>query len=589
MVSYQSVKEEIKRTADVVQLIGQYVTLRKAGRNYVGLCPFHPEKAPSFTVNPERQTFHCFGCKKGGDVFVFWMEYHSTTFHEAIRDLAERYNIAISGGYSAPAEKEKTELRNTLYGVNEIAAEYFQNSLDHAVKGKPGRDYLNQRGITKEMISEFRLGYAPSEWDGLIKVLKGRRVDMNIGVQAGVIVQNERGGYFDRFRGRVIFPIIDQRQQVIGFGGRVLDDSLPKYMNSPETPVFHKGETLYGLNSSFKTIREKGRAVIVEGYMDWLALEKHGLKEVVATLGTALTDRHVRRLKGYARQAIVIFDSDNAGKSAALRSIHVFANEGLPARAVVLPEGHDPDSFVNEKGLDSLNGLMDEAPLMFDFFLEQKMQEANSDEEKAHTLKEVLPALIEIKDFTLRSLYVRRVSERVGIREEAVMAELERQTRNPDADIPKGVAEGELKRPSGKKPLHRDFQLLDLLVHYPDTIPRLMECDCRALISDSGIMEIVDFIFEKYLLDGPVSPENLLEGLTSDLCREQLREALHKPFVVYSDQDVEQAVTEFEEDIHQRRISASLKKEKGDIEAQNQLLKQKKQRATSRPRREYDG
>ncbi|SPD72808.1 DNA primase [uncultured Desulfobacterium sp.] len=587
-MNYQSAKDEIKRTADVVQLIGQYVTLRKAGRNYVGLCPFHPEKAPSFTVNPERQTFHCFGCKKGGDIFVFWMEYHSTTFSEAIRDLAERYNITISGGYSATAEKEKAELRNALYRVTEIAADYFQRALQHPVRGRPGSEYFIKRGITDEIISEFRLGYAPNEWDGLIRVIKDRRIDINVGFQAGLIVQNERGGFYDRFRGRVIYPIIDQRQQVVGFGGRVLDDSLPKYMNSPETPIFHKGETLYGLNASFKAIREKGRAVIVEGYMDWLALVKHGLKEVVATLGTALTDRHVRKLKGYAKEAMVIFDSDSAGKSAALRSIHVFANEGLPARAVVLPEGHDPDSFVNQKGLESLNRFMNEAPLMFDFFLEQKMQEGNSDEAKADALKEILPALVEIKDFTLRSLYMRRVSERIGIREEALAVELDRLSRNV-ADTPKMVAEENLKSPSANKTLIRDLQLLNLLLNYPDTIPRLMECDCTNIISDSVIREIVDFMFEKYLLDGPVSHECLLDGLKSDACREQLREALHKPFIIYSDKDVEQAVDEFEEEVHQRRISESLKNAKGNLEAQNQLLKLKKQRATSRPRREYDG
>ncbi len=574
MVSYQSAKDEIKRAADVVELIGQYVKLKKAGRNHVGLCPFHAEKDPSFTVNPERQSFHCFGCKKGGDVFAFWMEYHSTTFPEAIKDLAERYHITITEGYSAEAEKKKAAERNSLYKINEITADYFQKSLNDP-KATHARDYLKRRAISKEIESEFRLGYAPNQWDGLIKVLKKHNVDMQMAAQAGVIIQKEKGGYYDRFRGRVIFPIIDQRQQVVGFGGRVLDDSLPKYLNTPETPVFHKGETLYGLNASFKAIREKGRAVIVEGYMDWLALKKYGLGEAVATLGTALTERHVRKLKGYAKEAVIVFDSDDAGKAAALKSLHVFANEGLSARAAVLPVGHDPDSFVNENGLDRFLDLLEQASPMFDFFLDQKMTQGDSDEGKVSALKEILPVLSEVRDFAMRSLYVRRLADRVGLREEVVLSELNALGRKPVQKVQDKKASDRAENLELKKVPMDDLYILNLFVHHPDTIPRLNECDCRGLVSDPEIVNVIDSILEKYQKDGPFSPEDLLESLSNDIIRQRLREALHRPFIVYSDEDAELAVSEFEKKAYQKKISASFKKAKGDSEAQNKLLKMK--------------
>ena len=560
----------------MVELIGRYVKLRKAGRNYVGLCPFHAEKDPSFTVNPERQSFHCFGCKKGGDIFSFWMEYHSTTFPEAVKDLAERYHIPITEGYSAEAEKKKSVQRKALYRINEIAADYFQEVLNSA-KGGPARDYLKKRGISKDTRSEFRLGYAPGEWDGLIGALRKHRADMAMAVQAGVIIQKERGGYYDRFRGRVIFPIIDQRQQVVGFGGRVLDDSLPKYLNTPETPVFHKGESLYGLNASFKAIREKGRAVIVEGYMDWLALRKYGLGEAVATLGTALTDRHVRKLKGYAKEAVVVFDSDEAGRSAALKSLHVFANEGLTARAAVLPAGHDPDSFVNQNGLDRFLDLLNQASPMFEFFLEQKMVHGDSDEKKVVALKEILSVLSEIRDFTMRSLYVRRLSEKIGIREDVVLAELKAHIKKMSDGTLGRMMKDHAKHSEKASPSHDDLNLLNLVIQYPDTIPRLMAFDWRRLLTHPEVIRIVDVIFEKYRRDGSFSPDKFVESLADESSQEQFREVLHKPFIVYSDQDVEQALAEFEKKVHLEKISASFKKSKGDLEAQNRLLEMKRQ------------
>lgn len=577
MVSYQSAKDEIKRAADIVALIGEYVQLKKAGRNYVGLCPFHAEKDPSFTVNPERQTFHCFGCKKGGDIFSFWMEYHSSTFPEALRDLAERYHVIVSEGFSGHKEREKAVRRDALFEINEKAAVYYQEILSHPVKGRAARDYLHRRSVSKETIFEFRLGYATDEWDGLTQWLGRHHQDLEMAVEAGLIISKKSGGHYDRFRGRIIFPIVDLRQRVVGFGGRVLDDSLPKYLNTPETSLFRKGELLYGLNLSFRAIRDKGRAAIVEGYMDCLALRNHGLDEVVATLGTALTDRHVRKLKGYAREAVVIFDSDEAGKAAALKSLPVFLNEGLSARAVVLPEGYDPDSFVNANGLDRFLGLLEGAPPLFDFFLEQKLTQGDSDEGKVQVLKGLVPILSQVSNTPLCSLYVRRLSDKTNINEKVIWSEIQSYGRNPSRiAVGRDLKERLNVQKAGKR--ISDFQLLNLIVYYPQAVPRLIDSECNLLLSDPVVVEIVDTIFEKYRQGGLFLPEELLEKLDSPAACERLREILHRPSI-YSDQDVEQAVAEFEEEAYQTKISASLasfRKGKGDAETLNQLLKLKR-------------
>jgi DNA primase len=579
MPAYHSAKEEIKRAADIVDLIGQFVQLKKAGRNYVGLCPFHAEKDPSFTVAPDRQTFHCFGCKKGGDVFSFWMEYHSSTFTEALRDLAERYHVTVPESSNGFPDRQKAVARAAVFKINEVATLYFQKTLNHPVKGRPARAYMAQRSLPEKTIREFRLGYAPDAWDGLVSELKGRGADLETAALAGLIVPRKSGaGFYDRFRGRITFPILDLRQQVIGFGGRVLDDSLPKYMNTPETPVFHKGESLYGLNVSHKAIREKGRAVVVEGYMDCLALRKYGFNEVIATLGTALTDRHVRRLKGYAKEAVVVFDSDSAGKQAAMKSLPVFSNEGLPARVVVLPDGHDPDSFVNANGLDRFCELIDRAAPMFDFYLEQNLAEGETDEAKAIALKKVLPVLKEIQNFVLRSFYTKRLSERIGIKEEVILAELSTASKS----APNGFREKNLREsisaPRAGKHLS-DLQLVNLLIHHPSAIARLIDCEWEVLLSDPGILQIMSAFFQKYRREGSFPPESLLECLDGDSVREQYREALLSP-AYYSDQAVDTAVSEFEEKIQQIKISESIQKarERGDIEGLNALLKIKAQR-----------
>lgn len=559
-----------------MDVVGQFVQLKKAGRNYMGLCPFHAEKAPSFTVSPERQMFHCFGCKKGGDIFAFWMAYHSSTFPEALRELAGRYQVTITDAAFSPAERKQAALREALLEANEKAAIFFQKTLADSVKGRPARAYLKERKLTKTIVNDFRLGYAPEEWNALTRFLKTEGVDPEVAVKAGLIVPKKNSGHYDRFRGRIIFPILNPGRRVVGFGGRVLGDALPKYLNTPETPLFRKSELLYGLHASFKSIREKGRAVLVEGYMDLLALYKEGLREIAATLGTALTAEHVRKLKGYTQEVALVFDSDAAGKAAALRSLPLFLNADVTAKSVVLPEGHDPDTFVNAEGAAGFKELLEQALPMFDFYLEQKVPPQDSDVEgQVRVLKEILPTLAALRNRPQQALYVRRLCERIGIKEEVVWGELQTM-----AGKGAGTLKARLESSKVGKHFGSDLHLLNLLVHYPQTVGKLKDCDWQALVGDPGVREIVKSFFNQYAQQGSVRPEDSIESLSDEAARQQLREALLQP-PFYTAEAVELAVTEFVEKTCRMEISASIRKAKelGDIESLNRLLKLKAQNA----------
>ena len=575
MVSFQSAKDEIKRTADIVDVIGQYVQLKKAGKNFMGLCPFHAEKDPSFTVSQERQTFHCFGCKKGGDLFSFWMAYHNSTFPEALKDLAERYHVTISGDFSASEEKKKSDLRESLFKVNELAAGFFQEVLKHERDGKVPADYLRNRGISKGIIERFRLGYSPDKWDGLTRYLVGKNADPSHAVQAGLIIPKKNGGYYDRFRGRVMFPISNLRERIIGFGGRVLDDGMPKYLNTPETPIFHKGEFPYGLDSSFKSIREKGRAVIVEGYMDLLALKEKGLDEVVATLGTAMTGDHIRKIKGYAREAVVVFDSDEAGKSAAMRTLPIFLNEGLSAKAVVLPEGHDPDTYVKQNGLSAFEKLVEKAVPIFDFYLKRSLSLNGKDVEgKVRAMKEILPVLAEVRNRAQCSLYVRTLAERIGMREEVLLGELASFRKSRSADELERAVRGKISvsRPEGTV---CDSQLLNLMVHHPETIGELYDSECVNLLSDPEIKEIVSVIIDEHRRTGGFSPDDFGKRLNEEV-QAVLREILLSESI-YSDEEIDQAVSEMKRRAYEIELSRSFRNAVGNPVELNRLLKLKAQ------------
>ena len=578
MDAYQSAKEEIKRAVDIVELIGQFVQLKRAGQNFLGLCPFHSEKDPSFTVSPAKQMFHCFGCKKGGDLFAFWMAYHNVSFPQAMRELAERYHIPLPEKELTPSEKSKMALKESLLRINQIAADYFHQVLKTSQKGAPGRAYFQKRSIAQETVEAFRLGYAPDEWRGLSDFLTKKRVDPEKAVLAGLIIAKKSNGYYDRFRGRVIFPIFNLRGQVVGFGGRVLDDALPKYVNTPETPVFQKGSLLYGLHLAHEAIRQSGRAVIVEGYTDVLALKRHGFHGAVATLGTALTREHIRRLKGYAREAVVVFDADAAGKMAAMKSLAFFLDEGLPSRVTVLPQNEDPDTYVNKHGLEAFSHLLDRSVPMFDFYLDLKLSERGDQiESQVNVLQEIVPVLWELRNSAQRSLYVRRLSERSGIPEPAILEELKKWKARQSWSGERERLRESLSATKAKK--RDDFYLLDLLVHHPQTTGKLLSNDFRQLLSDPTIVSIFDTVAEIYNDEGPLPPEAILDRLEGEAAKERFREVmLGSP--ICRDSEVGQALKDFENRVQRLKISESKRRamEKGDVEGLSQIPKRIKER-----------
>jgi len=574
MESFGSAKEEIRQAADIVEVVGQFVQLRKAGQNYLGLCPFHSEKTPSFTVSPSKQMFHCFGCKKGGDVFAFWMAYHNVSFAQALRDLADRYHISLPEPTRTPGEKRRLELRESLFKLNELAVDFYCRVLSDSRAGDPGKAYFRQRGIHTETISDFKLGYAPDRWDALSRFLENRQVDMDHAVQAGLVIARKQGGWYDRFRGRVVFPIFTATQRIAGFGARVLDDALPKYLNTPETPIFRKGELLYGLHAGGTAIRQNRRAVVVEGYTDVLALHQSGFPEAVATLGTALTREHVRKLKGYAEEVVVVFDSDEAGRTAALKSLPFFLTEGLECRTLILPEGEDPDSYVNRYGLDRFLEQLEGAKPVFDHYIDTSLSNAGDGiEAKASALRDILSALAGLEDKARMSLYVQRLADRTGIPEAVILKELTQ------------VAQRHGRAPEMRTPLEEDKpglderHLLNLLVHHPEAAGDLLNCkDWEVLLPHPAARTVFGVARELLSARGCIVPAEIAERLEGDDVGALFREILVSPNI-YPEDTVDQAVEEFKNRIQERAVETIAEQERrGDLERANALLQRKRER-----------
>ncbi|MCF8061047.1 MAG: DNA primase [Deltaproteobacteria bacterium] len=572
-----SAKEEVKLAANIVEVIGQFVQLKKAGQNYHGLCPFHSEKDPSFTVSPSKQMFHCFGCKKGGDVFAFWMDYHNVSFPQALRDLASRYQIPLPEPKRDPAEAKRLELRDILFKLNRLAADFYHQVLTDSKSGGPGRSYFGDRGIDEQTVSDFTLGFAPDRWDGLSRYLRNRNVDMEKAVGAGLVIRRKQGGWYDRFRGRVVFPIYTPTGRIAGFGARVLDDSLPKYLNTPETPVFRKGEILYGLHTAGPAIRRSRRAVVVGGYTDVLALHTQGFPQAVATLGTALTRDHIRRLKGYAEEVIVVFDSDEAGKTAALKSLPFFLAEGVTSRVLILPEGEDPDSFVRSRGLEQFTEALDGAAPMFDFFIDVSLESAGEGAEaRVRALRDILRVLAGLGDRALSALYVRRLAERTAIPEATILYELK------GASSKAGRA-SEKEREAPSRPGIDEVYLLHLLVHYPGSVGRILESGWEALITHEAARSVFSAAARLVSEEREIVPADIAEALDGDEAAGTLLSEIMVSAPIIPEDAVDQAVDDFLAKIRMKSEHAmSDAARQGDLERANKLLHRKWERL-SRP------
>ena len=365
----EKIIDEVRTANPIVEVIGQYVPLKRSGHNFKARCPFHQEKTPSFMVHPEKQIFHCFGCVAGGDVFGFLMRYENMSFPEALRRLAERAHIRLPEPVAkrgeGPTESEQ------LYEIYRLAEDYYRAKF-LSEEGRRARDYFHARGFKDEMAEEFKIGWASEAWQGLFEFLSKKGFSEPLLLKSGLIHRSAKGNLYDGFRGRLLFPIRNLQGKGVAFGGRIIAESDgPKYLNSPENPVFHKRRELFGLNLAKKFIdRDRPRIFVVEGYLDFLRLYQEGFKTTVATLGTALTEEHVQVLKRFAEEAVVIYDGDKAGEAASLRGLEVFLEGGMSVKLVRMPVGFDPDDFVKKHGAPAFEKLLSEARDFFDYKFE---------------------------------------------------------------------------------------------------------------------------------------------------------------------------------------------------------------------------
>lgn len=476
--------QEVRDRVDIVELIGRHLTLKKSGRNHVGLCPFHSEKTPSFNVGSDRQSYYCFGCHEGGNAFTFLMHIENLTFPEAVRTLARECGIEVPE--SSGGRQSNTEI---LYRANEVAQARYRKAL--LVPGNPALAYLEARGIDAATVEKFQLGYAPDSWDAVANALREESISPEIGTRVGLLAERQSGGHYDRLRDRVTFPICDVRGRVIGFGGRAISpDQEPKYLNTPESPIFRKRAAFYGFPDALGPIRSAARAVVVEGYFDRIALDLAGVSSTVATCGTALTPDHVRELRRRTGEVVLLFDGDEAGQRALEKALQLLLPEGLRVRAAVLPTGDDPDSFSAREGAEALKALVDSAMPAIEAVIARVAAGGHDTAWKtADAVAEVVPLLALIPSAVERGEFATQLALAVGTQPRHVEAAIVSQRRGGDPRDAVSV------RPRKNGPEDRiAAQLVRSLIEFPALIKRVSTDELLALLPAGPAEEIVQVL-----------------------------------------------------------------------------------------------
>ncbi len=504
--------DEVRAAADIVKVVGDYVKLRKAGANYVGLCPFHQEKTPSFAVHPVKQIFHCFGCGVGGDVFKFVMLIDALSFPEALERVAERAGVKLRERENSEAYDAHARERTALYKIHEEAAKFFGAQMSGSAEGRAARAYLADRGVSDESVGKFRLGYAPAEGSALLRRLSQMNFPSEILEKSGLIVSETGAGRrYDRFRRRIIFPIANESRKVVAFGGRALGEDLPKYLNSPETPIYTKSRVLYHLDAAAAAIRSADEVVLVEGYMDCIAVESCGIVNVVASCGTSLTEAQVRLMARYTRRVIVSYDPDSAGMAATERSLEMLLEGGFEIRALALPAGLDPDTFIRKRGAAAYQEELRRAPGYLDFLTDRAIQKhgLHTPQGKVAAANALLPHLSRIPNPLMRREVADRLAARLQIDDRMLREQLKQVATDRRREV---VAEH--RTPAShteKKLLHAFLENQELLDRY---LPGLVE---EGLLQGLGTEGIFLKIHEArqagevnlHRLEETLSPESL--------------------------------------------------------------------------------
>ncbi len=431
--------EQILNSVDIVDIISEHVKLRKRGKNFIGLCPFHTEKTPSFSVSSEKQIYHCFGCHAGGNVFKFLMEFEKISFVESVQEVADRVGIEIQYDEKYNFKSSQTE-QEILYDINTEAAKYFSNNLLHSKEGEIARNYFANRNIKTQTIRTFGLGYAFEGWEYFVQWASENKIDLDKAYQLGLIGKNSEGNFFDKFMGRIIFPIFSPNGRVVAFAGRVINnrEGVAKYLNSPESIIYYKGKILYGLSHAKDEIRKLDRAVLVEGYMDLISLYQNGIKNVVAVSGTALTDDQAQLLSRYTKNVVLLFDSDLAGMKASMRSIEILLKKDFEIKIVTLPQGEDPDSYINKHSKEQFDELVQKGENFFEFLTAYYSATGMFEDasKTAQAIRSLVKLLALVDDQLKRNLLIKSIAKKFGLREKVIESELEKFLK-PSSDLNK--------------------------------------------------------------------------------------------------------------------------------------------------------
>lgn len=479
--------DEIRLKADIVEIISEYVSLKRQGKNYVGLCPFHLEDTPSFSVSPDKQIFYCFGCHKGGSVINFVMEQENLTLPEAAEKLAEKVGVDIPASYAGEEDYAKQSEKRRLIEMHELAADFYHKIIFDTEQGKVPLKYLKKREIILDVIKDFHLGYAPQSWNSLVKYLSTKGFQEPEMEKAGLVAKSTKGTFYDKFRDRLMFPIIDFRGKVIAFGGRVMGDELPKYLNSSETSIFSKSQNLYGLNVAAGFIRQYDEAVIMEGYMDVIAAHQFGIKNAVASLGTSFTPEQGKLLKRYSSNVLIAYDADTAGIKATYRGLEILQNLDFRVRVLKLPKGLDPDEFLHKYNYQAWVQLVQNTALsLVEYKMDVAMDKYNakSIEGKGDIVKELLPDITKIKSQVEKDQYIKLLSRTLDIPEESVYADL-RQV--------KGIIEKADNFRKGKHTNNTQVQVTSIFSKSGQNAQVIAEKNlCRLMVEDQDIFDLVE-------------------------------------------------------------------------------------------------
>jgi len=529
----ENLLEDILGRLDIVEVISGYIQLKKAGRNFKANCPFHHEKTASFMVSAERQIYHCFGCGESGNAFKFLMRHERMEFPEAVEILAKKTGVHLPQ-WDQPEVARAASLSSQLYKINQLALSFYENNLQF-LNSTAASDYLLNRGIRLETIKEFHLGLAGSAWDGLINFLRSKNIPLSLMETAGLVLAKESGGYYDRFRNRIIIPVFNIHGQVIGFGARVTDNSLPKYINSPETPVYVKGRNLFGLNLAKDSIRDLDCVVIVEGYLDFIMPYQEGWKNIVASQGTALTLEQIKLLKRYTHNVVMVYDGDTAGELATMRSLDLLIEEGMHVKIAPLPKDKDPDVIVRQEGIKSLKIKIENALSFFDYKLGILKGRYNVGEAhgKSQIASEMLLTINRFDNAILRGEYIKKLSEDLKISEHYILEELNKlKTKVTDSKLSPSIVQKKLSEINPVEKL-----LIKFMIEEKELIGKIMQELLPSDFQDARTAKIVQVMHDLVLKGKNIEPNILMNYFNEDDANQLVCETMFMPAILEDERE----------------------------------------------------